>query len=453
MDDVLDISLTLIRKIREGRRTGMNDYEKTKKELIAELHELRFRVEGLQAIEESNQMAEELREQKAFFKQIVDINPNYIFAKDREGRFTLVNKAVADVYGTTVENLIGKTDSDFNSNIEQLEHFRKDDLEVMDTLKDKIIPEECITDVNGNLHWLQTVKRAIVGDKSRCTQILGVSTDITERKLMEEELRKTHNELEERVNERTIELEKANRAKSEFLANMSHELRTPLHGILSFANFGISKLDTVSRERLMGYFQQIKESGKVLLSLLNDLLDLAKLESGKMDFTFRVTNLKELADKVVDEFSSLVSERNISIKYNQPRQNVQVTMDAKRTMQVIRNLLSNALKFSPENGVIEINVYQGSDFVKFSVQDQGKGIPKNELETVFDKFIQSSKSKTGAGGTGLGLSICQEIISAHKGRIWAENSQEGGAILLFEIPTNLEPTFLSSSAVIDDSLL
>ena len=428
----------------------MDDDKKTKEELIDELLELRHRVDGLQAAEESNRIGEELRAQREFFKQIVDINPNFIFAKDREGRFTLVNKAVANAYGTTVENLIGKTDADFNSNADEIEHFRKDDLEVMDTLKDKVIPEEVITDADGNLRWLQTVKRAIVGDDNLSNQILGVSTDITERKRMEEELRQAHDELEKRVKERTAALEKANKAKSEFLANMSHELRTPLHGILSFASFGLSRGNTVSREKLMGYFKQIKESGTILLVLLNDLLDLAKLESGKMQFTFQDTNLKELADKVVDEFSSLVSERNITIKYNQPELSTQVTIDSKRIMQVVRNLLSNALKFSPENGVIEIGVYHNDNFVRFSVRDHGVGIPENELQTIFDKFVQSSKSKTGAGGTGLGLSICQEIISAHKGCIWAQNNPEGGAVLSFEIPTNLEPSSLSNSTVVDD---
>ena len=430
----------------------MDDYKKTKEELIRELQKLRQRVAGQYSISESRRIEERIKTQRAYFKQIIDINPNFIFAKDREGRFTLVNKAVADAYGTTVENLIGKKDSDFNPNLEEVEHFRNDDLEVMDRLIDKIVPEESITDANGNVRWLQTVKRAILDGENRSNEVLGVSTDITERKRIEEELRHAHDELEKRVRMRTAQLEKANKVKSEFLANISHELRTPLHAILSFTNFGLGKAETASRAKLQGYFQQIKGSGNVLLNLVNDLLDLAKLESGKMNFTFRDANLEELTDQVVDEFSSLISEKNVTIKFNQSRLGTQITIDSKRIMQVIRNLLSNALKFTPENGIIELTACREDKFVKFCIRDYGAGIPENELESVFDKFIQSSKSKTGAGGTGLGLSICQEIISAHKGRIWADNSPGGGAILSFEIPTNLEQSGLTNSTVIEDTV-
>ena len=354
---------------------------------------------------------------------------------------------MADAYGTTVDELLGKTDADFNPNPDEVENFRRDDLEVMDTLQDKIIPEEVITDSKGNVRYLQTVKRAIIGEDNRADQLLGVSTDISERKRIEKKLQEAHNELEIRVQERTADLDRANKAKNEFLANMSHELRPPLHGILSFSNFGIKKCETVERKKLLAFFMQIRESGKILLNLLNDLLDLAKLESGKMVFNFKPTNLGRLIDKVVDEFSSLVSERNVNIQYHQSYLDTQVTLDPEKIMQVVRNLLSNALKYSPEHGIIEITSSQNNHVITLSVRDQGVGVPEDEVETVFDHFIQSSKTKTGAGGTGLGLSICREIIAAHQGHIWAVNGETGGAIFSFEIPTNLEPVSLTDSGV------
>jgi PAS domain S-box-containing protein len=130
-----------------------------------------------------------LEKQRAFLRQVIDIDPNFIFAKDREGRFTLVNQAVADAYGTTVEGLIGKTDADFNPNMEEVEFFRHMDLEVMDTLQERFIAEEVITDAQGKRRWLQTVKRPIIGEDGAADQVLGSATDITERKESEEALR------------------------------------------------------------------------------------------------------------------------------------------------------------------------------------------------------------------------------------------------------------------------
>ncbi len=127
----------------------------------------------------------ELERQRAFLRQVIDINPHLVFAKDRRGRFTLTNRAVAALYGTTIEGLLGRSDADFNPHPEQVQHFRSDDLEVMDTLREKRIPEEVITDARGRVRWLETIKRPIVGEDGTANQILGVATDITERKRAE----------------------------------------------------------------------------------------------------------------------------------------------------------------------------------------------------------------------------------------------------------------------------
>ncbi|MFQ5656401.1 MAG: PAS domain S-box protein [Candidatus Methylomirabilales bacterium] len=145
-------------------------------------------------ITEWKQVEDMLKKQQAFLRQVIDINPNFIFAKDREGRFTLVNQSVADAYGTTVEDLIGKTDAHFNPSAEEVEFFRRMDLEVMDTLQEKFIPEEPITDAQGRLRWLQTVKRPIIEDGTS-NQVLGSATDITERKRSEEALRQSETAL------------------------------------------------------------------------------------------------------------------------------------------------------------------------------------------------------------------------------------------------------------------
>jgi PAS domain S-box-containing protein len=149
----------------------------------------------------------ELQAQRTFLRQVIDLNPNLIFAKDRAGRFTLANQAVAEVYGTTVEELIGKTDADFNSDAAELEHFQADDLEVIDKQQEKFIPEETITDAAGQVRWLQTVKRPIIDEAQQAQQVLGVATDITARKQAQIELTQLNETLEQRVVERTALLQ------------------------------------------------------------------------------------------------------------------------------------------------------------------------------------------------------------------------------------------------------
>ena len=245
----------------------------------------------------------------------------------------------------------------------------------------------------------------------------------------------------EQANDKLIEeshraglAEAANEAKTEFLANMSHELRTPLHSILSFADFGIKKLETVPLAKLHSYFTKIKNSGSVLLGLLNNVLDFAKLEAGKIEFKFASAYFSELISLVIIEFDALLEERNLTIQFDDSGFTEEVTVDIEKIMQVVRNLLSNAIKYSRNGNTIEIGIERMDGFVLASIRDHGPGIPADELEHVFDKFAQSSKTKSGAGGTGLGLAICRDIIESHNGCIWAENAEGQGAVFFFKIP-------------------
>lgn len=153
-------------------------------------------------ITEQKRAEQNLQRSHAFIRQIIDTDPNFIFAKDRDGRFTLVNKAVAEAYGTTVDALIGKTDADFNGNVEEVAFFLSKDRDVLEHLQDQFIPEERITDANGAVRWLQTVKRPILDESGKATMVLGASTDITERKQMEEALRQRERDLRAAIEER-----------------------------------------------------------------------------------------------------------------------------------------------------------------------------------------------------------------------------------------------------------
>ncbi len=306
-----------------------------------------------------------------------------------------------------------------------------------------------LRNADGGYHWVYCRAKIIRDEQGNCVRMVGTNTDIHTMKMVEEEISQHREMLKQEVEEQTKHLlhakeeaENANIAKSEFLANMSHELRTPMHAIINYSLMSRDKLDIAPREKIYKYLDNILISGERLLKLLNELLDLSKMEAGKMTFHFEQKNIPVLVENVLVEVRSLLEKKFLQVRQVIETEDVVVRADGQRIIQVIMNLMSNAIKFSPDSKTITLRYFDTFIVEKgetipalgVSVADEGIGIPEAELEAVFDKFTQSSRTKTGAGGTGLGLAICREIIDAHKGRLWASNASEGGGVFTFLLP-------------------
>ncbi len=309
---------------------------------------------------------------------------------------------------------------------------------------------------DGRKVWLEMTLFPVV-DEGQAQEIFAMSLDVTERNRAEAELTEHRDHLRAKVAQRTLGLlhakeaaERANLAKSEFLTNMSHELRTPLHAILSFANLGETRLEQLPAEKVRDYFERITAAGGRLLHLVDDLLDLSRLEAGRMSFSPETTDIRELAEDIVAELETLAGSKQLDVLV-EPRASDHVAfVDRQRIGQVLRNLLGNAIKFTPDGGVIRLRLSDAQlpagrragdqprlqPAICIEVRDHGIGIPEGELESIFDKFVQSSSTRTFAGGTGLGLAISREIVIGHLGSIRARNNIDGGATFEVLLPLN-----------------
>ncbi|PCI28914.1 MAG: hypothetical protein COB67_05335 [SAR324 cluster bacterium] len=234
----------------------------------------------------------------------------------------------------------------------------------------------------------------------------------------------------------------AQKAKAEVLADMSHEFRTPLVGIQGFADLGLAKIKrgNLTEVQMIDFFTRIKKSGADLMQMLNTLLDLSKLESGKISFELEERDLLEIIEEAIKEFHPALHKKGIHLHLETSQVSTRAYCDHRLIGQVVRNLLSNAINFTTEHQTIgvrfqEYNLGEGSrHFVQVSIINFGVGIPDDELEVIFDKFVQSSKTQNYALGQGLGLSICKEIIESHQGKIWAETTKSGETIFNFTLP-------------------
>jgi len=248
--------------------------------------------------------------------------------------------------------------------------------------------------------------------------------------------------------ETVARLRELDRLKTSFLANMSHELRTPLNSILGFTDVMLEGIDGPLTETMNNDLRLIQRNGQHLLHLINDVLDMAKISAGKMNLTLERFNIKDLLDEVLDISSALATEKKLSLTIEKDSEKkAEITADRTRIRQVMLNLVGNAVKFT-EKGGIKIRAEQKGEKILIRVSDTGIGIPKDQLDLVFQEFTQVDTSATRkAGGTGLGLPISRSLVQMHGGRLWAESSGVVGKGTIFYVELPLEATIVEPTGV------
>jgi len=240
------------------------------------------------------------------------------------------------------------------------------------------------------------------------------------------------------IEDKSRQLEVASQHKSEFLANMSHELRTPLNAIIGFSEVLGERMFGELNEKQDEYLKDIHASGQHLLSLINDILDLSKIEAGRMELELTDFDLPTAIDNALMLVRERAGRRGITLQMRVDSQLGQIRADERKVRQIVLNLLSNAIKFTPEGGRIEVLAAPKNGFVEVSVSDTGVGIAPEDQETVFEEFRQVGTAAKKVEGTGLGLTLCRKFVELHGGKIWVESELGAGSTFTFTLPLTID---------------
>jgi signal transduction histidine kinase len=233
------------------------------------------------------------------------------------------------------------------------------------------------------------------------------------------------------------ELEAASRHKSDFLATMSHELRTPLNAIIGFSEVLHEQMFGELNERQLAYVDDVLAAGKHLLSLINDVLDLAKIEAGRMELELSEVAIPEVLHSAVSLQSEHASREGIELSVATEPAEITTTADERRVRQVVLNLVSNAVKFTPAGGRVDVSAHVEDGHVEIGVSDTGPGIAAADREAIFEEFEQTSAGRQ-AEGTGLGLPLSRKLVELHGGRLWVESEVGRGSTFRFTLPLHQE---------------
>ena len=413
------------------------------------------------------------QEEKAFYQALVasvsDMGQGMLIIQNR--RFRYVNLAICEMLGHTSEEMLAWEDftpafhPDVRETIMQ-KHIRRLAGEAFATCYETAF-------VHHDGHRIEVeISVAFLRNVSPAGVVITVR-DISERKQVEEEILRKNNDLEllktsleNKVHERTEEIERANRelrrldqVKSDFISIVSHELRTPLTSIKSFAEIMLDDISELSQETQIRYLSIINSETDRLSRLISDVLDLQKIDSGSIAWNDETFNVVDIARAAVGLLENSYHKKGLTLTLELEDEYLLTEAETDRILQVISNLLSNALKFTEKGGAtlrlrLTDTPTPAEQWIEISVRDTGVGIPPEELARIFDRFYQVDSSQSRHhDGAGLGLSICKDIIEHYQGSIWVESELNIGSCFYLTLPTLQQPRMKLSDVMLDMGMI
>jgi PAS domain S-box-containing protein len=364
------------------------------------------------------------------FRALANAVPQLVWMADASGSIHWYNQRWYDFTGTTLEDMKGWgwTKVHHPDHVERVVGRIRQCFETGDPWEDTFP----LRGTDGEYRWFLSRALPIRHDDGSVAGWFGTNTDITEQLKAEEAVRESEHRLRHALEiERTAraEAERATKARDETLAIVAHDLRNPAHAIMAAAAMlGLQATDEKTRRHLA----VVERSAAEMERLISDLLDAARIEAGTFALQRASLDASALVEETVEEFQTQARAKDVAFRCEVPEEIERIDGDRDRLVQVLSNLLSNALKFSPEGRHISVRAANDERAVRFSVKDSGVGIAENDLPNVFDRFWQGDRgSRTGAG---LGLWICRGIVQAHGGRIWVASKVNRGTTFYFTVP-------------------
>jgi PAS domain S-box-containing protein len=395
---------------------------------------------------ESNQQALEHARCADRFRDLLEAAPDAIIEVDDSGRIVLANAAMEKMFGYSRDELIGSSVDELLPQQLRLRHasYRHDyrvhpksrpmgsGLELFARRKD------------GSSFPVEISLSPVSGQEG--LHVSAFIRDITDRKQAEDRIRSMNENFAAELSTKNFELrmrnrevERADQLKSEFLSSMSHELRTPLHTVIGFADLLVEEIKGPLNHDQRRYVEYIQRDSRHLLELINDVLDLSKIEAGRVDLNQESFQPSEVIQEALSGLRPLASNKGITI-LEELAASMWITADRVRFKEIFYNLISNAIKFTPQRGQITVQSAARLEEAFFCVADTGVGIPQSEQERIFEKFSQVGSTTRGIReGTGLGLSITKHLVEMHRGKIWVESQVGMGSKFQFLLPYGALP--------------
>jgi PAS domain S-box-containing protein len=377
---------------------------------------------------EQELLSQRLRDHQFYTRSLFECNIDPIMTTDPSGIITDVNKQMEVLTGCTRDELIGAPFRNYFTDPDLAETSIKQVLS-----EKKVTNYELTARARDGKETVVSINATTFYDRDRKLQgVFAAARDVTERKRLDQVLQEKNVELESARSA----AEKTNLAKSDFLANMSHELRTPLNSVIGFSEVLQDQMFGQINEKQQEYVNNILTSGRHLLSLINDILDLSKVESGKMELESSAFSLRESLDASMMMLREKAMKGGIELHLDlAPEADVRIVADQRKMKQILFNLLSNAVKFTPAAGTVDVIAVRDGDFIEITVADTGIGIREEDIQKLFQAFTQLESVYTkGFEGTGLGLALTRQLVELHGGRIWVKSEFGTGSRFSFTVP-------------------